>query len=119
MTVARYETREEAQTDAELLAEHGLRPRIVGEETGPANVEGPARVPPIELQVSEQVAFAAGQMLHALDPPEQEDQTERDVSKEDVVFRCEECGAMLQFPADRRGKVDVCRHCGDYVDVPK
>ena len=119
MTVARYDTREDAEADARVLAEHGLHAQVVGAETPGATAKSRDRLPSIELQLPEQDAFAAGQILRALDPPEKEDRAEVGSRKEDVVFPCEECGAMLQFPSNRRGKVDVCRHCGDYVDVPK
>ena len=119
MTIARYETREDAEADAGVLAEHGLHAQVVGEETPGTATKSPDQLPPFELQMPEQGAFAAAQILRALDPPEGEDRAEGSSLEEDVVFPCEECGAMLQFPSDRRGKVDVCRHCGEYVDVPK
>jgi hypothetical protein len=30
---------------------------------------------------------------------------------------CEECGHKSSFPADQRGSVQDCPHCGAYVDV--
>jgi hypothetical protein len=37
----------------------------------------------------------------------------------DVTFPCEECGKSVTFPAQRRGHVETCPHCGNYVDVPE
>jgi len=37
---------------------------------------------------------------------------------EDVTFACEECGTNVTLPAERRGHVEECSHCGGYVDVP-
>ena len=36
----------------------------------------------------------------------------------DVEFDCEECGKPLRFPGARRGGVETCQHCNEYVDVP-
>lgn len=36
-----------------------------------------------------------------------------------ISFACEECGKPISFPAERRGKVEVCPKCGEYVDVPE
>lgn len=36
-----------------------------------------------------------------------------------VHFDCQECGKALTFPAHRRGGVETCPNCGEYVDVPE
>ena len=36
-----------------------------------------------------------------------------------ITFLCEECGKRMTFPAQRRGHVETCPHCGSYVDVPE
>lgn len=36
-----------------------------------------------------------------------------------ISFACEECGKPISFPAERRGRVEVCPRCGEYVDVPE
>ncbi|NLS93840.1 MAG: hypothetical protein GXX96_16890 [Planctomycetaceae bacterium] len=118
VTIAHYETCEDAEADVKILAEHGIRALTVGEETRVVSEGRLGWQPTIELQVPVQFAFTAGQILRAADPPQEEQRVERDMSEEDVVFPCEECGEMLSFPGYRRGKVEVCRHCGEYVDVP-
>jgi hypothetical protein len=30
---------------------------------------------------------------------------------------CEECGSQSLFPAEQRGSVQQCPHCGEYLDV--
>lgn len=35
-----------------------------------------------------------------------------------IRFSCSTCGAVLEFPANRRGGVESCNQCGQYVDVP-
>lgn len=37
----------------------------------------------------------------------------------DIRFRCTECGKELVFPARRRGGVETCPFCHEYVDVPE
>jgi membrane protease YdiL (CAAX protease family) len=41
-----------------------------------------------------------------------------DLPASDVAFACQECGKQVAFPADRGGHVEICPHCGEYVDVP-
>ncbi len=84
-TIARYETREEAETDARILAKHGIVATIQGDEREVATPLGSDQLPPIELRVPASIAFATGQILRALDPPETEEPV-ADVSDEDVVF---------------------------------
>ncbi len=36
-----------------------------------------------------------------------------------VSAQCEDCGRASVFAGDRRGKTEVCPHCGGYVDVPE
>lgn len=36
-----------------------------------------------------------------------------------IRFSCSDCGAVLEFPGNRRGGVESCDHCGQYVDVPE
>jgi membrane protease YdiL (CAAX protease family) len=38
---------------------------------------------------------------------------------EEVRFACQECGKSVTFPGERRGHVETCPHCGEYVDVPE
>lgn len=39
-------------------------------------------------------------------------------SSASVEAACEECGEVNVFPGSDRGKVQTCRHCGEYLDVP-
>jgi hypothetical protein len=36
-----------------------------------------------------------------------------------ITFACEECGEQITVPGDRRGHVEVCPLCNEYVDVPE
>lgn len=35
-----------------------------------------------------------------------------------IPVKCEDCDREARFPADSRGRVQVCPHCGAHVDVP-
>lgn len=39
-------------------------------------------------------------------------------NKPEVTFECEECGKPLSFPGTRRGGVETCPNCREYIDVP-
>ena len=39
--------------------------------------------------------------------------------KPDVTFDCEECGQSVTFPGARRGGVETCPICNEYIDVPE
>lgn len=34
-----------------------------------------------------------------------------------IEVRCEDCGRTTEFPAQQRGSVQECPHCGEYLDV--
>jgi hypothetical protein len=36
-----------------------------------------------------------------------------------ITFDCEECGTEVTYSMRRKGGVEVCPHCGEYVDVPE
>ena len=48
---------------------------------------------------------------------EHQSEAEEDVSAETINVICEGCEQTLSFPAAQRGSVEVCPHCGSYVDV--
>jgi membrane protease YdiL (CAAX protease family) len=37
---------------------------------------------------------------------------------EDITFACQDCGKNITFPRERRGGVETCPYCFNYVDVP-
>ena len=39
-------------------------------------------------------------------------------SEAEITYPCDECGKDITFPGDRRGHVEICPECGEYVDVP-
>jgi membrane protease YdiL (CAAX protease family) len=36
----------------------------------------------------------------------------------EINFACELCGKMISFPISSRGRVEICPHCAEYIDVP-
>ncbi len=40
-------------------------------------------------------------------------------STEPVFAECEECGKSSTYPGDVRGRVENCKHCDAYIDVPE
>ncbi|MEQ8790570.1 MAG: DUF2007 domain-containing protein [Pirellulaceae bacterium] len=72
----------------------------------------------VEVWVSEvDDAPRARQLVEAMD---QQKAKRRQVSEQlgPVDAACEECGAVTNFPANQRGTVQDCPHCGEYLDVP-
>lgn len=37
---------------------------------------------------------------------------------ETVQVTCEHCGMVCTFPGERRGGIEDCPHCGEYIDIP-
>jgi hypothetical protein len=40
-------------------------------------------------------------------------------STDPIVAQCEECGKSSTFSGKVRGRVENCRHCNAYIDVPE
>ena len=67
----------------------------------------------VKLQVAEEDAEDALQII------EQIKRRRNDSTLPKISFDCENCGKPLEFEGKRRGGVETCRHCGQYVDVPE
>lgn len=66
----------------------------------------------VKLQVSSDNAELALKILQESRPP-------KEMVGGEVAFACESCGSILKFPGHRRGGVESCSSCGEYVDVPE
>ncbi|MBN2022025.1 MAG: hypothetical protein JW809_04465 [Pirellulales bacterium] len=87
---------------------------------GQAGLPGLAPSATIKVQVAAADAARAFAVLRQIGAASGSDEDARRLDDlPDVAFPCEECGKPLSFPAERRGKVEICRHCGQYVDVPE
>lgn len=40
-------------------------------------------------------------------------------SPEPIDAECEDCGKSSTYPGDVRGRVENCKHCNAYIDVPE
>ncbi|MBC8354731.1 MAG: DUF2007 domain-containing protein [Planctomycetes bacterium] len=116
VTIATFDFPAEAQTIKLLLEEQGIEvfladDSLVGMNWFLANAVGGAK-----LRVLESYAERARQFV------EEYRQTSRQSHEFElpaVDFDCEECGHALTFPGQRRGGVETCPHCNQYVDVPE
>ena len=116
VTVATFDLASEAETMKLLLEEEGFEvfladDNLVGMNWFVANAVGG-----IKLQVPAPKSELARKFV------EQHQRARRDNpdrQKPPVTFQCEECGMELTLPGQRRGGVETCPHCHEYVDVPE
>lgn len=117
VTIATFDVPVKAEAARLLLDQMGIEAvltdaNLVGMNWALANAVGGAK-----LQVRAAEAHRAREILAEAPLPAR--QTRRATDEQDVRFACEECGQALAFPAHRRGGVETCPHCGEYVDVPE
>lgn len=118
--VGEYETAAEAQLICTLLGERGIRAFVDREHYmlgwNSMSLQGVARLP--RVLVARHDEAAARQLLTTAHLVEDDDADESDAT--DVVsFLCDECGALVTLPGNRRGSVGECPACGERVDVPE
>jgi len=117
VTIATFDFPAEAETQKIRLEHSGIRAflsdnNLVGMNWFLSNAVGG-----VKLQVAAEDADRANRILErsqaARTPPADE------APEENIAFACQECGKTITFPGERRGHVEVCPHCGGYVDVPR
>jgi membrane protease YdiL (CAAX protease family) len=117
VTVATFDFPAEAEAHKIRLEQEGIRVFLGDDNLVGANWFLANAVGGVKLQVAAEDAQRAAEILDrhrtAHTPSENEP------LQEDVVFACQECGKTIAFPGERRGHVEVCPHCGRYVDVPR
>jgi len=106
-----------------ILAEKGIRAESVGDSLGNA-----AGLLPVGETIAPRVWVREGDAGRAREIAEEWINRHRKVAasagqngpddEEDVVFLCQECRHVIGFPSERRGHVETCPACGNYVDVP-
>jgi hypothetical protein len=116
VTIASFDFPTEAEIQRVLLEQEGIRAFLAD-----ANLVGTdwfyaTAVRGVKLQVAASDAQRASEILEQHRTHKAETQEARSV--EAVAFACQECGKSITFPGDRRGHVEVCPRCGEYVDVP-
>ena len=115
-TVATYSFPAEAEAARLLLESQGIRAFLADDNLVGMNWLVSNAVGGVKLQVAETDAKRAVEILEC-------DKTsalpaDDCVVEEDIHFACSECGKRISFPAARRGHVEDCPRCGEYVDVP-
>ena len=116
VTVYSFAKLGEANTCRALLEQLGIEAQLVQVEGASALVTGAADG--VVLQVRSCDVERARRIIEEY---ESFKENRSKVHKIDghITFECEECGAEVTFSARRQGGVEVCPHCGEYVDVPE
>ena len=116
VTVRTIDDVAEAEVFRSLLEHFEIRAKVVqvdGVDPFTAGSSGK-----VLLQVSVDDVDAARRVLESYDAAKRKERKPpQDAAP--IEFECEECGRKIAFPAHRRGGVEICPHCGEYVDVPE
>ncbi len=116
VTIATFDFPVEAEAAKLFLENDGIRAfladnNLVGMNWFLSNAVGGAK-----LQVAARDADQASEILERHKASNAK--TQETVVQEDIHFACQECGKSISFAGERRGHVEECPHCGEYVDVP-
>ena len=115
-TVRKVGNSAEADLCRSLLEHFGIQARSV--QVDRVDPFSPGVFGEILLQVPSSDVERARQILEAYDAAQEEEQ-EPSQDTDPITFDCEECGREITFPGHRRGGVEICPHCNEYVDVPE
>lgn len=110
VTIATYDRSSLANLAKSTLESEGIQCCLQDDNIVAMNWLWSNAVGGIKLQVNARDEVVARRLLETVEPPR--------LDSSDVVFLCEDCGASLRFPGQRRGGVETCNNCGAYVDVP-
>ena len=115
VTVATYNFPAEADVQRLLLEQEGIQTfladgNLVGMDWLYSNAVGGVKI---------QVAASDADRAMTILAKHCAAKTADELSGEDVTFACQECGKSVTFPGQRRGHVETCPHCSEYVDVPE
>jgi membrane protease YdiL (CAAX protease family) len=116
VTIATFDFPTQAEAERLLLEQEGIRTfladdNLVGMDWFVSNAVGGAK-----LQVAAQDADRARKLLDEYRTLKAD--VDENLSGKEVTFACQGCGKSITFPGERCGHVEVCPHCGSYVDVP-
>lgn len=115
-TVCAFERLGEANTCCALLDQFGIQAQLV--QISGANPFLPNAADGVVVQVPCSDIERARKIIdeyHSI----KEERCEARSQDGNITFECQECGAEITFPMHRQGGVEVCPHCGEYVDVPE
>ena len=116
VTIATYHSLPKAEAARLLLAHNGIEAVLSNESIVAMDWLLMNAIGGIKLQTSSQDAERATKIIDEYEF----DQRERLKSQatEFIRFKCSECEAPQQFTGDRRGGVETCKDCGQFIDVP-
>lgn len=117
VTIATFDFPAEAQTMKLLLEEQGFDVCLADDNLVRTNWFLSNAVGGAKLQVLESKADLAARFVQ--ESRERIRGNPEATAKADVSFACEECGKTITFPEKRRGGVETCPQCREYVDVPE
>jgi hypothetical protein len=115
VTIATFDLPSEAQSMKLLLEERGFEVFLADDNVVRVNWFLANALGGAKLQVLESKAQLAAQFVEECRNRAVADKA----GKPEVKFDCEECGKPLAFPGIRRGGVETCPHCFEYIDVPE
>ncbi len=117
VTVATYYSPTEAESAKMSLAHEGIEATLLNMGVVSMDWLLMNAVGGIQLQVAEKDVGQASEILrlHELSKKEKL----RVQATHVIRFACSQCSAPLEFSGDRRGGIETCDHCGEYVDVPE
>ena len=113
-----FETREQADMAKAMLESNGIKASVSADDAGGARPHLAFTSGGVQLFVLDKNLEKATAILQV---EHREEASDRAFSRSEteITFECEECGKSISFPADRRGRVETCRFCNAYVDVPE
>ncbi|TWT36266.1 hypothetical protein KOR34_11700 [Posidoniimonas corsicana] len=114
VTVASFGYINEASVAVSLLQQEGINCCLDNEGIVSVNAFLSNAVGGVKVLVHEKDAERAACFLH-----EHRRSLQAKQSQEDIEFDCEECGAPLKMPGNRRGRVETCPKCREFIDVPE
>jgi hypothetical protein len=101
---------------AELLPNNGIDAIARVNTAGNAGWLGGADLSCVEVLVPPSAEDRAKDMLRDAPPPPVDEPTSPDADQ-DVSFECEDCGEIVTFPGDGRGRNETRPRSRKYVDV--
>ncbi|QDU57155.1 putative signal transducing protein [Aeoliella mucimassa] len=109
-----YSTIAEAQLCQAVLQQEGIDCFLENEASVGVNWLWSNALGGVKLLVPHEQLEAATTLLESVQLTES---AKQDLG--DITFECEDCGAQITFPGERRGKTETCPKCHEYVDVPE
>ena len=117
LTIATYDLPAMAEIARLVLEEEGIQTFLADENFVATSWFLSNAVGGAKLRVASSDALRAVEILDACRGSDSEPRN--DDGDRAITFACEECGEQITVPAERRGHVEVCPLCGEYVDVPE